>query len=61
MSIASTYEWLEQASSVRELPSFLLPYFKGASKADAAAIVSHLQIHGLFRSWTDGERTMKLT
>lgn len=59
MSIASTYEWLEQASSVRELSSFLLPYFKGASKADAAAIVSHLQTHGMFRSWTDGERTMK--
>ncbi|MCY7777722.1 DUF2268 domain-containing protein [Bacillus haynesii] len=59
MSIASTYEWLEQASSVQELSSFLTPYFKGASKADAAAIVSHLQTHGMFRSWTDGEHTMK--
>ncbi|MFT0802910.1 DUF2268 domain-containing protein [Bacillus swezeyi] len=59
MSVEKTYEWLEKASSMQELSSCLLPYFKKAPKADIMSLVSHLQAHGMFRSWAEGRRTMK--
>ncbi|QHZ46235.1 DUF2268 domain-containing protein [Bacillus sp. NSP9.1] len=59
MSVAKTYEWYEQALSMRELSFFLLPYFKGAPKEKSMSLISHLQSHGMVKNWPEGRDTMK--
>ncbi|MDA7026087.1 DUF2268 domain-containing protein [Bacillus sp. CLL-7-23] len=59
MSVEKTYEWFEKSSSMYELSSYILPFFKEASIKDNMAIVKHLQTHGMFRFWKEGQKTQQ--
>ncbi|MGN7328384.1 DUF2268 domain-containing protein [Bacillus pumilus] len=51
MGLVNTQYLIHQSSSFQELASRFVPYFKGAEEKEWSSILSHLQHHGMIRSF----------
>ncbi|OLP64806.1 hypothetical protein BACPU_21260 [Bacillus pumilus] len=51
MGLINTQYLIHQSSSFQELAARFVPYFKGAVEKEWSSILSHLQHHGMVRTW----------
>ncbi|MGE6630973.1 DUF2268 domain-containing protein [Bacillus sp. NPDC077027] len=58
MGLINTQHLVKKSASFQELMTQMVPYFEGMEEKDWSSLLSHLQGHGMTKSWASSKRMM---